>query len=68
MSDYSYGVSLGYNVADNVWMSLGYNFSGFSDEDFLGADYTAKGVYLKYRVKFDQHSLDNARQVFGLKD
>lgn len=61
VSDYSYGVSVGYNIANNVWMSLGYNFSGFSDEDFTAADYTAEGVYLKYRLKFDQHTMKDVR-------
>lgn len=54
VSEQSYGVSVGYSMARNVWMSLGYNFSGFDDDDFHAAEYTSKGVFLKYRVKFDQ--------------
>lgn len=65
VSDYSYGVSVGHNIAHNVWLSLGFNFEGFSDDDFLGSEYTAKGVYLKYRVKLDQDSLRRARNAFA---
>ncbi|XOV89363.1 MAG: OmpA family protein [Pseudomonadota bacterium] len=64
-SDTSFGVSVGYNMAHNVWMSLGYNFSGFHDEDFSASEYTAKGVYLKYRVKFDQFDARNLMQRIG---
>ena len=53
----SYGFSFGYSIARNVWMSVGFNFKGFRDSDFSAANYTAKGVYLKYRLKFDQNSL-----------
>lgn len=66
-SDYSYGVSVGYSPAKNLWMSLGYNFAGFSDSDFSASDYTAQGIFLKYRFKFDQHSIEDLldiRQVF----
>ncbi len=55
--DFRSGVSLGYSLAKNVWLSLGYNFSGYRDEDFSGADYTAQGPYVKFRFKLDQQSL-----------
>ena len=47
------GVSAGYNLMDNVWISLGYNFSGFRDSDFSKANYTYEGAYMKFRIKFD---------------
>ena len=53
----SYGFSFGYSIARNVWLSVGFNFTGFRDSDFSAGNYTAKGVYLKYRLKFDQNSL-----------
>ena len=34
--NYSYGPSIGYNPADNIWLSFGWNFEGFADEDFTG--------------------------------
>jgi uncharacterized repeat protein (TIGR01451 family) len=55
--DYSTGASVGYAIAKNAWLSVGYNFTGFEDEDFSGADYTAKGPYAKFRVKFDQQTV-----------
>jgi hypothetical protein len=54
---YSAGVSVGYRVVDNVWVAVGYNFLGFTDRDFAGAEYRAKGVYLALRAKFDQDTL-----------
>ncbi|MFT7243797.1 MAG: putative repeat protein (TIGR01451 family) [Candidatus Azotimanducaceae bacterium] len=63
VSDYSYGVSVGYNMARNVWVSLGYNFDGFQDEDFSASEYTSEGIFLKYRLKFDQ---DTANSILGL--
>lgn len=54
---YSYGPSLGFAPADNIWMTLGYNFAGFEDADFAAAEQSRKGVYLKLRMKFDEHTL-----------
>jgi hypothetical protein len=55
--DYSSGVSIGHSPANNIWISLGYNFFGFTDEDFSRQDYTSKGIYLQFRMKFDQESI-----------
>jgi hypothetical protein len=63
VSDYSYGVSVGYSMARNVWVSLGYNFDGFQDDDFSAAEYTSEGIFLKYRLKFDQNTADS---ILGL--
>ena len=54
--EYSYGPSIGASPAKNVWLSLGWNFDGFDDEDFAAAEYSASGPYLKLRIKFDQHT------------
>jgi len=32
--DYSSGLSVGYNITQNAWLSVGYNFIGFDDRDF----------------------------------
>ncbi|MBE0595790.1 MAG: hypothetical protein IH614_00815, partial [Desulfuromonadales bacterium] len=58
--DYSTGASVGYNVAKNAWLSLGYNLLGFHDPDFSRADFTAKGPYMRFRLKFDQDSVREA--------
>jgi hypothetical protein len=47
------GLEVGYSMTSNLWTSLGYNFAGYTDKD-LTSDYTARGVYLKMRYKFDQ--------------
>ncbi len=54
--DYSAGVSGGYKVLEDIWLSLGYNFTGYSDRDFSAADYTAQGPYLRFRVRLNQES------------
>ncbi len=52
------GLAVGFNMMDDLWMSLGYNFVGFYDQDFTAAEYARKGVYLRFRFKFDQDSLE----------
>ncbi len=54
---YSVGPSVGFSPLENFWISLGYNFAGFSDRDFDAAQYTQNGIYLKLRIKFDEKSL-----------
>ncbi|MGQ5525476.1 Ig-like domain-containing protein [Chitinimonas sp. PSY-7] len=51
---YSYGMELGYLLAQNLWLSAGYNWTGFRDRDLSGPEQTAKGVYLRLRFKFDE--------------
>ncbi|HEY4998137.1 MAG TPA: hypothetical protein VII36_03290, partial [Usitatibacter sp.] len=46
---YAVGLEVGYLVATNLWVSAGYNLSGYSDPDLAGADYTAKGPYIRLR-------------------
>lgn len=57
---YSAGPSTGYNIAENAWISIGYNVVGFTDKDFSAADYTIKGPYIRFRIKFDQQSVKDA--------
>ncbi|WP_455376190.1 OmpA family protein [Kaarinaea lacus] len=53
---YSFGASVGHSFARNVWLSVGFNFDGFTDSDFSGAKYTAEGVYVKFRFAFDHYT------------
>ena len=55
--DYGTGMAFGYNFAENIWASIGYNFTGFNDRDFSKGNYTAKGLYIKFRIKFDQQTV-----------
>ncbi|MEM8814806.1 MAG: OmpA family protein [Pseudomonadota bacterium] len=57
VSDYGLGLDIGYNVATNIWVTLGYNFSGFYDQDFVEARYTAAGPFLRFSLKADQRTL-----------
>ena len=56
--DYQLGLSVGFKVADNAWLSVGYNQRGFLDPDFSGAEYRAQGMYLNLRFKFDQNTFN----------
>ncbi|MEL6567856.1 MAG: hypothetical protein AAFQ22_05515 [Pseudomonadota bacterium] len=57
-TEFSIGPSVGFSPRDNVWMSVGYNFTGFHDDDFEAAEYSDQDVYLKLRLKFDQDDVD----------
>jgi len=57
---YSYGVSVGHSFAKNIWLSTGFNFAGFTDQDFSGAKYSAQGFYVKFRFSFDQFTARKA--------
>jgi hypothetical protein len=58
--DYCEGISVGYNVMQNAWVSLGYNLTGFDDKDFSQANFTAQGPFVRFRFKFDQESVSDA--------
>ena len=58
----SYGASVGFSPVTNMWVGVGYNFAGFRDNDFSGANATAKGWYLFFRFKADQGVKDTATQ------
>ena len=57
VTDYGFGLSLAYNLRDNMWLTIGYNAFGFDDDDFAAARYTAQGPYLQFTIKADQHTL-----------
>ncbi|MBI9074029.1 MAG: DUF11 domain-containing protein [Desulfatibacillum sp.] len=63
--EYSTGPSVGYNPFENTWVSVGYNFVGFRDEDFADADFYAQGVYFQFRLKFDQYTKKDLERIFG---
>lgn len=49
------GAELGYLVATNLWLSGGYNFSGYKDDDLVDSDTTIQGAYVRFRFKFDEN-------------
>jgi uncharacterized repeat protein (TIGR01451 family) len=60
---FSYGVSAGFSPVRDVWLELGYNFDGFSDDDFDAAKRSTKGVYFSVRLKFDEDSFSRVKQA-----
>lgn len=55
---YHAGLSAGYRMATNTWVTVGYNRAGFQDRDFSGSEYRSKGFYVNLRIKFDQDTFD----------
>ncbi|MEM7082372.1 MAG: OmpA family protein [Pseudomonadota bacterium] len=60
--DYSIGFEAGVTVMRNAWVSVGYNVTGFEDDDFSQAGYLASGPYIRFRLKADQHTFDDFRR------
>jgi uncharacterized repeat protein (TIGR01451 family) len=65
--DYSTGLSIGHTVFKNTWISAGYNFMGFEDDDFSRANYTAQGPFVQFRMKFDQQSVRGMLEKWQLR-
>gem|GEM_PF-537748 len=63
---YSSGLSIGHNLFDDAWVSVGYNFVGFDDDDFVAAEYTSRGPFLKVRLKFDESVSKSFLEFVGL--
>ncbi|WP_201585529.1 DUF11 domain-containing protein [Psychrobacter sp. HII-4] len=51
---YMLGAEVGYSPMTNLWLSLGYNFMGFEDDDIAYDDSTQEGAYFRLRFKFDE--------------
>ena len=48
------GFETGYRIATNIWVSIGYNWLGFTERDLAASDYTMQGPFLRLRTKFDE--------------
>lgn len=46
----------------NANFIIGYNFNGYRDRDFEDARYSREGVYVTFRLKFDQTLLEMFRR------
>ena len=62
-NSYVAGASVGVNPSKNIWIELGYNLEGFSDQDFDSNKYTSEGIYLDFRYKFNQDSFGNISKL-----
>jgi len=51
---YSAGPELGRMLAKNLWVSVGYNLLGYHDTDLSGENQMSRGVYIRFRFKFDE--------------
>lgn len=60
VKSFAIGPSAGVSPGSNLWISAGYNVSGYRDRDFAEERYTRSGPYLTMRMKFDQLSLGRA--------
>ena len=63
--DYGAGVYIGYNLVDSMWLSLGYNWIGFNDNDFDLQTYRTQGPYVKFRMKFDQKTIGDTAKALS---
>jgi hypothetical protein len=52
------GIEVGYQAWKNLWVSVGYNFKGFSAKDLAGDEHTLRGAYVRVRYKFDETLLE----------
>lgn len=59
---YAVGPQIGLVPADNMLLTLGYNFAGFRDADFTALRQSDSGIYAAVRLKFDADTLS----VLGL--
>lgn len=64
---FSGGPSIGASPAGNLWITAGYNVSGYRDRDFEDDRYTRSGPYVTLRLKFDQKTLGGlGRSILGI--
>ena len=55
---YSLGVGANYLVRKNLQLGIGYNITGFKDEDLDPDNYNDEGLYFGLKYKFDESSLN----------
>ena len=51
---YANGAEVGAMLRTNLWLSVGYNFTGFYDRDLTGEEATRRGPFVRLRFKFDE--------------
>ena len=65
VTDYAVGLDIGYTLATNTRVVVGYNLTGFRDDDFSEAGYSAAGPYVRFVIKADQ---DTLRRIAGIRE
>ena len=56
--NYSVGAGVNYLVRENLRVGIGYNITGFKDDDLDPDSFNDQGVYLGLKYKFDENSLN----------
>ncbi len=57
--DYGLGVEVGFLMARNLRLAVGFNIFGYDDEDLSDNSYSRQGVYAGFSYKFDERLFDN---------
>lgn len=55
--EFGVGAEVGYLVAKNLRLAVGYNFLGYRDRDLNSAEFTAHGAYITLHYKFDEQEI-----------
>jgi hypothetical protein len=48
------GGEVGFQLRQSLWLSAGYNFTGFTDRDLVSSNFTTRGMFVRIRMKFDE--------------
>jgi hypothetical protein len=48
------GGEVGFQLRGDLWLSAGYNFTGFTDPDLVSSNFTTRGMFVRIRMKFDE--------------
>jgi len=54
---HGYGVELGRRMGHDLWMSAGWNWTGYEDPELTSEEFTRAGAYVRMRAKFDESLL-----------
>jgi len=60
-NQYALGLEVGHVLMANVWVSVGYNVTGYKDRDLSPENYENQGFYLRLRMKFDEEIFEALR-------
>ena len=59
--NYLIGAEVGYTPMANLWVSAGYNFKGYHDDDIASGSDNQQGAYVRLRFKFDEDLFNKKR-------
>ena len=59
--NYLIGAEVGYTPMANLWVSAGYNFKGYHDDDIASGSDNQQGAYIRLRFKFDEDLFNKKR-------